>query len=250
MAKATFLFPFIAALLIAVSGCKKENSAIGGPQLHIVLTHHINNNPFRLNTTYTNHFGEDFTVTKFKYYLSNIVLKKGNKKEVIQNTYFLVDEASDTTKNISLPIEGGTYDGISFTIGVDSARNNSGAQTDALDPALDMFWTWNSGYIMAKMEGTSLVSTAPGHRIEYHIGGFKGEYNSIRTIDFSFTAPLQVGANHSMEAVIEADLQKWFDGVHPITIASNPASTMPSLLSSHIADNYSSMFYLKSAATK
>ena len=52
-------------------------------------------------------------------------------------------------------------------LGVDSLRNVTGVQTGALDPAMDMYWTWNTGYVMAKLEaaaqqalirrGTSLV---------------------------------------------------------------------------------------------
>ena len=49
----------------------------------------------------------------------------------------------------------GNYNSLSFLLGVDSMHNVSGAQTGALDPANDMFWTWNSGYVMAKMEGAS-----------------------------------------------------------------------------------------------
>ncbi|WP_316930094.1 MbnP family protein, partial [Hymenobacter sp. IS2118] len=36
----------------------------------------------------------------------------------------------------------GDYQSVSFTVGVDSARNVAGAQTGALDPNNGMFWTW------------------------------------------------------------------------------------------------------------
>jgi hypothetical protein len=51
--------------------------------------------------------------------------------------------------------------GIRFLLGVDSARNVSGIQTGALDPARGMFWTWNSGYVMAKIEGSSPSAHVP-----------------------------------------------------------------------------------------
>jgi hypothetical protein len=59
-----------------------------------------------------------------------------------------------------------------FMIGVDSARNNSGAQTGALDPTNGMFWSWSTGYIMAKFEGTSAQSPAAANALKFHIGGF------------------------------------------------------------------------------
>ena len=71
-------------------------------------------------------------------------------------------------------------------IGVDSARNTSGAQLGALDPANSMFWSWNSGYIFVRMEGNSPQSTQPYNKLQFHIGGFKGATNCIKgEFDFS-----------------------------------------------------------------
>jgi hypothetical protein len=68
-------------------------------------------------------------------------------------------------------------------LGVDSIRNVSGIQTGALDPLKGMFWTWNSGYVMAKLEGSSESSNSAGNRFTYHIGGFRPGMNVLKTID-------------------------------------------------------------------
>ena len=50
-------------------------------------------------------------------------------------------------------------------------------RTGVLDPSgagADMYWTWNSGYIFFKMEGTSPAATGMGNSFMYHIGGFGG----------------------------------------------------------------------------
>ncbi len=69
-----------------------------------------------------------------------------------------------------------------FLLGVDSLHNVSGAQTDALDPAKDMFWTWNTGYVMAKLEGNSPSSALVNNKYEFHVGGFSGKYNVLKKI--------------------------------------------------------------------
>jgi hypothetical protein len=40
-----------------------------------------------------------------------------------------------------------------------------------LDVANGMYWMWNSGYIMAKMEGTSNQSGATNKNLKFHIFG-------------------------------------------------------------------------------
>ena len=97
-------------------------------------------------------------------------MKTDNSIVTIPNTYFLVnqdEEASMAIEMDSLPL--GLYKSIKFMIGVDSTRNVSGSQTGALDPANGMFWTWNSGYIFLKMEGTSPVIPNTGHNFTFHI---------------------------------------------------------------------------------
>lgn len=80
------------------------------------------------------------------------------------------------------------YDSITFLIGVDSLHNVSGAQTGALDPVNDMFWTWNSGYVMAKLEGNSSSSPQMNQKFEYHIGGYSGKHNVVKKLSFRFNA--------------------------------------------------------------
>ena len=236
------------ALGLWLTGCKKDVSETAETgTIKIQLTHVAGSQPFALNTAYTNAFGESFTVTKYKYYLSNITLTdEANNKHVIPESYFLVDESKSASKTLFVPAPIGTYKAISFLIGVDSIHNVSGAQTGVLDPFHDMFWTWNTGYVMAKLEGTSPQSTLPNQKIEYHTGGFKGEHSVLRTIVFPFPQNYSVQAIDGFQVNITADVMKWFEGVHPLSIVTVPTVTAPGQLASRIADNYASMFTLTS----
>ena len=109
------------------------------------------------DSIYTNPFGETFKVRTFKYYISHIVLQDDatGKKQFFNNDYFLVDEADSASKKITLQTSISNVSSVHFLLGVDSLKNVSGIQTGNLDPSKGMFWTWNTGYVMAKLEGNS-----------------------------------------------------------------------------------------------
>jgi hypothetical protein len=117
-------------------------------------------------------------------------------------------------------------------------RNVSGIQSGALDPMKGMFWTWNSGYIMAQLEGTSPLANTAGKRFIYHIGGFKYNQQAARYIDIK----LGDVENESGEINIQGDVNSWFKGDNNIHIAETPLCETPGKLAMKIADNYSHFF--------
>lgn len=214
----------------------KENTAI---TLH--FKHWVGNKELQLfNETYTNAFGEPFVISKFKYYISHISFMDVNNKEItVPNSYFLVNEEDSLSKIIQLPATAAPIKSISFAVGVDSARNVSGVQTGALDPVNAMFWTWNSGYVFAKLEGQSDVSTAPAHSFGWHVGGFRQKENALRTITLLLNKTF---SSEQADITINVNILKWFDAIHPLKIATTPICHQPGSLAMQIADNYSSMF--------
>lgn len=231
-----------------LSGCQKETTAEaekGGVQLQFANV--AGSGPLALNTTLTNAFGETLTLTKYKYYVTNIALTdERNLKHFLPDTYFLIDESKAESKTVSLEAPAGTYNAVSFLLGVDSTRNVSGAQTGALDPLHDMFWTWNTGYIMAKLEGTSPQSTQVNNKVEYHIGGFRGEHSALRTITLPLGQTFAVQKGKTLRVAISADVLSWFNAVHALKIADAPVAMTPGVLSSRFADNYARMFSVTS----
>ena len=228
-----------------LSGCQKEVTKDETASLKIAISHLAGNAPLSLNTAYTNAFGESLTLTKYKYYLSNIALiDERDNKHFIPESYFLVDEGQEASKTLFAQAPVGTFKAISFLIGVDSIRNVSGAQAGVLDPYHDMFWTWNTGYIMAKLEGTSPQSGQVNNKVEYHIGGFKGENNVLRTITLPLGQTYTLNKDNSLQVAISADLLQWFNGVHALKIADAPVTMSPGALAARFADNYARMFTL------
>jgi hypothetical protein len=231
---------------IACSKSEAPNQPVSTLQLS--FSNYVNGQPMVLQqNTYQNAAGESFNITMFRYYVSNFSLTTSSGTSVaLPPQYFLVSEDSARSKNITLEeVPEGTYSSISFLIGVDSVRNFSGAQTGALDPLYGMFWTWNSGYVMAKLEGTSPVSTMPNNLIEFHIGGFKGPNNVLRTVQLNFPQPVQVTQNGQAPVKISADAYTWFNQPNPISFQQVASCHTAGAQAAAIADNYKTMFSIQ-----
>jgi hypothetical protein len=228
-------------LLQPIADAQSKHKA-GYGILKIVFTNSVGASPLVLNdSTYSNCWNEQYTVTKFKYYISNIILQ-GSKKAKAHNRYFLINQADSTSCSFSLNLPQGRYNSISFLPGVDSGRNCSGAQTGALDPLNDMFWTWNSGYVMQKLEAISPQSHFRNNKIEYHIGGYKGENNVLQPLQFALPQTLMVQKGRTSIIYINANLNKIWNGSHELKIIDTPLCTSPGPVAKSIAGNFAGMF--------
>lgn len=236
------LLLYCAAILLITT--KKVFAADPVPlkQIRISFTHRAGTAPLVLGDTLVTASGEKITVQRFKYYVSNFTVtdSKGNL-HVLPASYFLVDEAEPASKTFLLAVPDLPIRSISFLIGVDSIRNVSGIQTGALDPLKGMFWTWNSGYIMAKMEGTCEGLQAAGQRFTYHIGGFRFGVNTARQVSIDLPA----GKNNFSGIGIAADIQQWFSSAWNIRIKETPVCHAPGALAVKFANNYMHMFSLQ-----
>ncbi len=261
----TSITSLLLAMLLMLQACNKEISAetlnaerptTGNTNnkntayLQLNFKHTVDGEPLQMGETYISSLEEEFSINKLKYYISNIALYQGPEGEPIPGSYFLVDAAVDSTTTITVPVEPGVYQNLDILLGVDSARNVGGAQSGVLDPLHDMFWTWNTGYIMMKIEGLSESSTEPNNRIQYHIGGFSGEHSALRNVGVSMFSPVELKGGQTLDVNIVADLLRWFDGVHELPIHANAVAMTPGALSSQYADNGAAMLQITNVTVK
>ena len=110
------------------SFAQKKVQAIGTLKISFINTAG-NDIPVSISDSvfYTNAFGEDYSIQKFKYYVSNIKADNHFEKE----SYHLVDASKQESLSFEFPLEAGNYNSLDFMLGVDSLRNCSGAQTGA-----------------------------------------------------------------------------------------------------------------------
>ncbi len=193
------------------------------------------------DSIYVTSAGEKYTINKLKYYISNIQL--GEKIFNNPENFQLISEPANTS--FSIPVKPGNYTQICFLLGIDSLYNCSGAQEGVLDPMNDMFWTWNSGYVMFKLEGSSESSTADKNRIEHHLGGYRYNQNIATPITLLFTDPLHLKNGEQKELTIILDLDQYWNSKNKILITEKPVCTLPGQLAKTIAANFSYMFSIE-----
>lgn len=232
MSKSSFFL-----LSIVIANCCMGQKIPGN--IHIIFEAISKGEEGILNKNLVNDFGENYTITKLKYYVSNIKFVAGEKRKNTGKVY-LIDAAKKNIITIAVPSKNIT--GLSFLLGVDSALNCSGAQSGALDPLNDMFWTWNNGYIFFKVEGNSEASKADLHRIEHHVGGFKGSNKTLRGIYLPINKALLKGKKN---LVIQLDIDKYWNGINKIKLAELPVIALPGIQSKNAAINFDAMFSIK-----
>jgi hypothetical protein len=230
--------------VVGMLGCQQENNiALQQAPLTVLFSHKASNNPLTLGKSILNPFGEAYTINSFSYYVSHfsLITEQGMPVD-LPVSYFLVNEKQPASKKISFIAPAGNYKAIRLMIGVDSTRNVSGVQSGALDPANGMFWTWNTGYIYAKLEAKSPASNAPLQNVTYHIGGFASPNNAIRVVELPLPNVLALRSNGQASLSVEANIDTWFNGKTPLRIAEEAFCMNPGALALKISDNYSKMF--------
>ncbi|MBK9284228.1 MAG: hypothetical protein IPM51_07880 [Sphingobacteriaceae bacterium] len=251
------LFSILIAL--ALTACQKDpiepgpepQSAPNKGKLIIEVELKAGTEPLIFDTKdYVNANLDSFKITLVKYYLSNLLLTKSdNSTYYLSNEYYLIDHKAGSNKITLYSIPEASYKGISFFIGVDSLRNVSGAQDGALAASNGMFWDWNSGYIFAKMEGSSPKSTAANKLLRFHIGGFSGINKAIQTVTIPFTSSTaDVTASVTPVVKLSVDILKWFTGNNNTNFATTNVIHMPGADAVNMSANYTAMFTFESIA--
>jgi hypothetical protein len=212
--------------------------------VRLEFRHTANGKPLVLrDSVYHNALGETYSVSRLKYYISHATLVD-TKSRMEPEDYYLVDLAKDQYA-FTLQAEPGTIRQIRFLVGVDSLANVSGAQTGALDPLNDMFWTWNSGYIFFKLEGESPQSGADLHRIEHHLGGFRNGQAIATWIQLDLPQAMKLQAGDQKTIVVNMNLDGYWDGPQPNSIQAMPLCMTPGPLTIQLASHFAQLFRIQ-----
>ena len=193
----------------------------------------INNEPLILGQKYLVPGLEDsVSINKLKFYLSNIMLQTIDGKWLsARKKYVLIDLEDSSSLKQSITIGNKMkITSVAFNIGIDSAIQMQGARGGDLDPANGMYWTWQSGYINFKLEGTSKSCPARKNKFQFHIGGFQAPYNSLQKVEIpiehahSFRILLDLNALMEKENIIEQ-----YEVMSPNDAAMRFAQKLPSI---------------------
>ena len=209
------------------------------------IEHTYGEDAFAYNTEYTNSSNEQLEFTSVRYYISNIKLEKMDGTVWSEpESYHLIDHGVSSSMMFMISdVPTGEYHKISYMLGVDSARNVSGAQEGALSEANDMFWSWNMGYIFMKFEGTS--ASANNNSFTYHVGGHAGANAAQETNTHTMhDHMLSISPSASPQIHFKVDVSKVFDGHHTVSLANTSMIHMPGADAQMISHNFSEGFSL------
>ncbi|HMR89989.1 MAG TPA: hypothetical protein PKD51_17625 [Saprospiraceae bacterium] len=172
-------------------------------------------------------------ISQLKFYISDISLyQRDSLVHMLKKKYHLFDLSKKSTFQIIEKLnENVNFDNVKFKIGVDSLTHISGAMEGDLDPTNGMYWTWQSGYINFKLEGTSSISPARHHKFQWHIGGYQTPYNTIKEVtittkDHSNMVPIEIHIDVLFRAV---DLSQTYQIMSPNTRAMDIANLLPTV---------------------
>ena len=254
-----FLVITLLATFISFLACKKDSKTntvpetpvtpTGGGLVVLVFHPKVDTATLIFNKKYVNKNTDTFTVSKFNYFTSNINLfRSDNSSFTESNSYHLVRHSSGADYTYSLSnVPAATYTSMCLTIGFDSTRNVSGVQSGDLDPAnsSDMYWSWNSGYIFMKLEGSAPSSGASNKQYEFHIGGFTGLNKTQRLVVLNFgNIPTIVKEGGTSIIHIKVDVNEIFSNPNKIDFKTQYNILNSGANAKMVADNYADIMSL------
>ena len=196
----------VVVIVIFALACLSFQIKMNKKDIPVLLYLNFQNEPLVLNDKkYVTKTNDTVTITKMKFYLSNIVLELEDGTQYKEsNSVHLVNAETLSSLRFNLKnVPDLKIKKIRFNIGIDSLNNVSEKFDGDLDPALGMYWAWNTGYIYMKLEGKSSSCTSVKKEFQFHIGGYLPKQNAIQEIE------LKIDENQIIN--IEVELSKWLD---------------------------------------
>ncbi|MEN8928868.1 MAG: MbnP family protein [Flavobacteriales bacterium] len=238
----------LTSIAIAVLfSCKKDEEENGGGHSHgntsgeITLNANflVNGATYDSDSVYVDDFGHNFKISFTNIYLSKINFEEAGVVTPLPTQYLLL---KPEIANYSLgSVESGHYHELKFGVGIDSTTNHSDPNTYPITSPLypqspSMHWTWNSGYIFYKIDGTADIDNDGTFETSFifHIGldELRRDVSLVIHDDFD---------DNSNTINLNVDLGKFLTGID--LSVDNFTHTMGNLpLATRIANNASSAF--------
>lgn len=199
--------PVALLALFITAGCDSNEEDAPGT-VTVQMNHTVSGDDLALNSLqYTNTAGNLYSVSLLEYIITNVTLQTagGGAVALSEVQYVNADDAS--SQRFSAPdIAGGTYSGITFTFGIDGARNTTGAlpNTTVFN---NMAWPagMGGGYHYMRLEGRFQGDAGEG--------GFAVHTGPTMGADYSFdvTLPANIRVDGGETVVeVEMDVNEWF----------------------------------------
>lgn len=242
----------VALLAMSLYACKKDDNTTPDPSPSTAATfnfefENVDDQEVALDfgKVYVTETGDSVSFDFMRYWISNIefIMEDGSVwKE--KDSYRLI-EKTDKMNRMTFSVEApsGRYKSVRFSIGVDADHNSSlDSMVAELNPSVGMSWTWSTGYIFLKTEGTFYNSDSMAYQpYKYHLG-MDANY---KTITMDIPAVTEISGGDEVETHIVFHALKMFSSPNAMNLKANPALMVgPADQTAKAAENYSQAFEL------
>lgn len=144
--------------LFVSSGCEKDDDEIVpvDGSFNVKLAFNVDQAPLLFDTLlYRTESGSDYSVNRLQFYISSFEFKKLDGTIVESHEYFYVDaRTGENTEFVLTKIPQGVYKSVTFFVGLDIIRNETGALPATIENE-NMAWPvmMGGGYHFMKFEG-------------------------------------------------------------------------------------------------
>lgn len=218
--------------------CLSFQIASGKKDIQFIVKPMFNNEALVLNATkYNTDANDTVSITTLKFYISNLVVEyeDGTRFKDKQTVHLIDVERLETLAFQLKQAPDLKMKRIYFQIGIDSLTNVSGNLDGDLDPALGMYWAWNSGYINMKLEGKSSSCKSVKKEFQFHIGGYLPNQNALQEV--VLTVPNDVKSIH-----LKMDLSKW---LNQFSLKETNSIMIPGSKAISMSEFYKNMFSIE-----
>jgi hypothetical protein len=212
----------ITAFALTFSSCKKDKSI--ETNLEVNFSQTVNGESLEQNALqYTNADGQDYSVKKLWYIISDITLHSDEGENVIKDYHFIdIDNPSTLSFTIN-DLEDANYTSISYTMGLDSIKNISNVYVNE-DFHTTMFWPeemengmfMGGGYHYMKLEGNYTNDTLA---FNTHTGGTMGMDYSFNHTDVISLIIDALTINTAL--TINMEVNNWYQNPNSITLSTD-----------------------------
>lgn len=229
-------------LTTTLVSCKKEKEEVvtGPGKVNMSTRFVVDGASYNQDSIYTDDFGNDFKISLANFYLSGFKLSNSSGSVSTSTQYLLVKPETSTYSLGNL--KEANYSDITFDVGVDSVTNHTDPNTYSISSPLypqtpSMHWTWASGYIFYKLEGT--VDTDGDGTFEstflFHIG----TDGMLRNISYALNQEIVGDKTNTISMKI--DLAQFLDNIDlSIDNSTHTMNNMP--LALRVVNNSTSAF--------
>jgi len=229
-------------ILFSLIACEQwENRGTGS--LVLTLSYAVDDQSLNFNMMlYSNDAGNQYSVSKVAYFVSNIGLHEEDDVTFSTSTVYYVNASEPATNTIrvdSIPV--GNYSGFTLSIGLNPTHNQTGYLPNTTEN-LNMLWPepMGGGYHFLKFEGHYLDNNSDVSGFAMHLG------NNENLVTMHFDHPISI--EHSDYHIeLEMNLNEWFRNPNLFDLSADGSYIMDDIdAMSLIAENGMNVFSITS----